>query len=265
MRAALAGGEEVNKRSVGGADQEGATGLMWAAWEGHEAVVELLLQQPGLDTNLSGGPNNLTALHLACIKGHVAILRRLLAHPSLTCHNNVDIFGNTPLMLAERENKFECAMELEEAVDLDLEEVGLEEMATTREGLEAWQGVREEQGRREVQRRKDTEGKRTSSVLETMVKYRFLEKQSKQKQKLLKKAKAKEAKEKRLRAVEAQRTNVESVQETIGKEVETVRNEKNTIQVSETSSSKRTTAWQSLYLSFISTERKSTGSQAVVN
>ena len=73
VRAALAGGEDVNKRSA-----VGGTGLMWAAWKGREAVIELLLQQPGLDVNLSGGPNSQTALHMACIKGHAGIVRRLL-------------------------------------------------------------------------------------------------------------------------------------------------------------------------------------------
>ena len=50
VRAALARGEEVNQRDV-----YGSTGLMLAARNGREDVVELLLQQPGLDVNLTGG------------------------------------------------------------------------------------------------------------------------------------------------------------------------------------------------------------------
>ena len=47
VRAALARGEEVSNR------KGGYTGPMFAANNGNEAVVELLLQQPGLDVNLA--------------------------------------------------------------------------------------------------------------------------------------------------------------------------------------------------------------------
>ena len=82
VKAALRRGEEVNLR--GG--KYNKTGLIWAADEGHESIVELLLLQPGLDVNLTDGDGD-TALHDACAEGHEAIVKRLLAHPSLrqTC------------------------------------------------------------------------------------------------------------------------------------------------------------------------------------
>ena len=102
-RAALARGEEVNQRDV-----YGSTGLMLAARNGHEDVVELLLQQPGLDVNLADEENHQTAPHGACQEAHAGIVRRLLAHPTLTCHNAVDRFGRTPLMYAVQWNNVEC-------------------------------------------------------------------------------------------------------------------------------------------------------------
>ena len=163
VRAALKRGEEVNKRQRA----EGYTGLILAALKGHEAVVELLLQQPGLDVNLTCHVYRRTALHMACRQGHAGIFRRLLAHPSLTCHNDLESEGFSPLMLAV------------EGVDLeikDLEGVGLEEVARIRGyGLEAWQVVRVEMGRRE-------EGNRILSIDEMMAKCsRILEKHSKKK------------------------------------------------------------------------------------
>ena len=46
VRRALARGEDVNK-----ATQYGVTGLMWAVYQNQNAIVELLLSQPGLHTS----------------------------------------------------------------------------------------------------------------------------------------------------------------------------------------------------------------------
>ena len=95
LRASLARGEDVNQRDAGG-----YTGLMRAVVMAHEAVVELLLQQPGLDVNLADEENHQTAPHGACQEAHAGIVRRLLAHPTLTCHNAMDSEGYSPLMWA---------------------------------------------------------------------------------------------------------------------------------------------------------------------
>ena len=94
-RAALARGGKVNQTTAGG-----NTGLMCAAAQGHESVVELLLQQPGLDVNLTREGSRRTALHAASSYGRAGIVRMLLAHPSLTCQNAGDRDGRTPLMWA---------------------------------------------------------------------------------------------------------------------------------------------------------------------
>ena len=79
--------------------------------------------------------------------------------------------------------------------------------------------VREELGRREERRRE--ERNKTLSMEEMMAKCSgVLEKHSKLKKMILKKAKAEEAREKRTRAAEAQRAKIESIQEKIKKEAE---------------------------------------------
>ena len=132
---------------------------MLAAHKGREAVVELLLQKPGLDVNLTGGRYNGTALHIDCGQAHAGIVRRLLAHPSQSCQNAVDGYGNNPLMWAVGMNKVECVRELVAVEGMDLETYdsrgrGLEEVARDEGSLEAWQVVREELGRREDARDK---------------------------------------------------------------------------------------------------------------
>ena len=188
--------------------------------KGDEAMAEFLLQEPGLDVNLTSTGTRWTALHWACQKGQTWIVRRLLAHPSLTCHNAVDSAGRSPLMNAVWWNRVECVRELVavEGVDLETRDSrgrGLEEMARIEGCLEAWQVVREELRRREEWRRRPkTEESRILSVEEMMAKCRgVLKKNPKQKKMILKKAKTKEAREKRRRAAEANMAKVESLQE----------------------------------------------------
>ena len=115
LAAALARGEVVNH-----IDKD-CSALMMAAVGNNEAVVELLLQQPGLDVNLTSKEIGQTALHMASSNGYTGIVRRLLAYPSLTCHNSRDIHGFSPLMLALMMNQVECVRELVAAEGIDLE------------------------------------------------------------------------------------------------------------------------------------------------
>ena len=148
VRAALGRGEEVNQR--GGRYQR--TGLMVAAYRGHRSTVELLLQQPGLEVDLTAR-DGYTALHWACVGGQGGVVARLLDHPSLTSLNTRDDSGSTPLMLAVSWGNVSCVRELvgQSGVELetrDSEGRGLEEVAREGDSLEAWQVVREELGRR---------------------------------------------------------------------------------------------------------------------
>ena len=96
------------------------TCLMAAAQQGNEAAVDLLLQQPGRDVNLADEVGY-TALHFAANRGHLGVVRRLLEHPSLTCLNARNSYGNTALMLALRNNHLKCVELLaeQEGVDMD--------------------------------------------------------------------------------------------------------------------------------------------------
>ena len=127
----------------------------------------------------------------------------------------------------------------EEGVDLETRDSqgrGLEELARDEGSQEAWQVVREELGRREERRRE--ERNKTLSTEEMMAKCSgVLEKHSKLKKMILKKAKAEEAREKRTRAAEAQRAKVESVQEKMKNEAKEKKRLDEALNVLETKSS----------------------------
>ncbi|KAF5137166.1 Protein TANC2 [Metarhizium anisopliae] len=76
----------------------GRTRLAWAAGEGHEAVVQLLLEK-GTDVNAKDIDGQ-TPLWLSAAKGHEAIVR-LLINEGADIHIK-DKHGRTPLMLAAR-------------------------------------------------------------------------------------------------------------------------------------------------------------------
>ena len=143
VREALASGQQVNQR---GGDR-GWTGLMLAASSGHASILQLLMNQPGLDVNLTDGSGR-TALHLACYKTFedVGIVKLLLAHPSLTCLNARDSSGGTPIMAAVHSGNVACVKELAKLPGVDLETrnsegLGLEEVARREGQYEAWDEV----------------------------------------------------------------------------------------------------------------------------
>ena len=113
VRAALARGEDVNLK-----DSRNSTGLMWAAYEMHNAIVSLLLDQPTVDLNCCDS-NGETALiyaiaapqrdknikreidyHAVEEYGNVEAVRLLLADPRLTTQNQRLHNGWTPAMFA---------------------------------------------------------------------------------------------------------------------------------------------------------------------
>ena len=59
------------------------TALAWAAFNGHVATVELLLERDDIDVNLIGDPRSLTPLVYAASNGHKAVVRILLKHADL--------------------------------------------------------------------------------------------------------------------------------------------------------------------------------------
>jgi ankyrin repeat protein len=62
-------------------DDNGRTSLSWAAWNGHEAVVKLLLATDGVDPDFKGTYGR-TPLSWAAERGHEAVIRLLQAHDS---------------------------------------------------------------------------------------------------------------------------------------------------------------------------------------
>jgi len=65
-------GSWINQR-----DCVGNTPLSWAARNGHEGVVKLLLEREDVDPNYPG-VNDLTPLGYAAVKGHERIVKLLL-------------------------------------------------------------------------------------------------------------------------------------------------------------------------------------------
>ena len=79
VRAALERGEDPNTRG-GEGWYKGSTLLREAAWDGSVGVVKTLLLDPRTDVNATEEPTGLTALHMACLRGHGDMVRLLLAH-----------------------------------------------------------------------------------------------------------------------------------------------------------------------------------------
>ena len=94
MQKALALGEDVNS-----ADHLKRTALMAAVMGGHESIVRLLIEQPGIDLNLRDSleVEANTALHHAVLEGQNSILRVLLQQPQLDV-NLLNDRDHSPLM-----------------------------------------------------------------------------------------------------------------------------------------------------------------------
>ena len=134
VRAALAGRgqawQDVNSRGRGG-----LTCLMVAVDEGHEGVVDLLLQQLGCLVNLRDDGGG-TALHWACAgPGRAEMVARLVARPGQRSLNVGDSSGSTPLMLAVEEGDMDCVRIL--LRELARWGAGLDINVTDREGRTA--------------------------------------------------------------------------------------------------------------------------------
>jgi len=79
-------------------DSYGQTPLLWAAENGHDAVVTLLLATDGVDPNAKNIVGD-TPLMRAADRGHNAVVRLLLAKDGVEADSK-DLFGNTPLLIA---------------------------------------------------------------------------------------------------------------------------------------------------------------------
>ena len=93
VRRGLRDGVGVNSR-----DSFGRTGLHLACLKGHLSIVRILLTVPDIDVN-SRNSYRSTGLYWACDGGHLSIVRILLAVPEIDV-NIVNYAGVTPLMAA---------------------------------------------------------------------------------------------------------------------------------------------------------------------
>jgi len=73
--------------------------LITAASFNQEELVDLLLAQEGIEVNARGGYYGHTALHIACGKGSIACVNKLLAFPGIDV-NALDQDKKTPIMWA---------------------------------------------------------------------------------------------------------------------------------------------------------------------
>ena len=80
------------------ADQRGLTSLHKACSEGHADVVQLLLNQPGIQINAADQAGG-TSLHVACFQGHADVVQLLLNQPGIQV-NAAGQDGMTSLHLA---------------------------------------------------------------------------------------------------------------------------------------------------------------------
>ena len=80
-------------------DTKGGTPLHWAASEGQDKIVRLLLDDERVDINAKAKDGE-TPLNLAAGKNHKDIVRMLLSNRRLTTPNDVDHLGEAPVMTA---------------------------------------------------------------------------------------------------------------------------------------------------------------------
>eukprot|EP00092_Neocalanus_flemingeri_P025961 GFUD01028137.1.p1 GENE.GFUD01028137.1~~GFUD01028137.1.p1 ORF type:complete len:228 (+),score=65.88 GFUD01028137.1:90-773(+) len=88
-----------------------ATPLTAALASNSHVLVQLLMDQPGLDVN-TAACNSWTPLHLACLAGDTKAIVRLGEHSRLITVNSEDDEGETPIMLAVWEGHTEVVREM---------------------------------------------------------------------------------------------------------------------------------------------------------
>lgn len=97
----------------------GWTALWWAAQNKQMSVVELLLKTTKVNANSKNRDYSEALLSWAARRGDVAIVKKLLEHPNVNV-NSRNWWGGTPLWLATRRGRFGIVRLLCENVKIDL-------------------------------------------------------------------------------------------------------------------------------------------------
>ncbi|KAI9154703.1 Ankyrin repeat domain-containing protein [Paramyrothecium foliicola] len=91
---------EMNKECLNDKDHRGQAPILWASKNGHEAVVKILLDTPGVEPDLEDQYGQ-TPLYWAARNGHEEIVRSLILSGKANV-NSRDNMGQTPLLWAAR-------------------------------------------------------------------------------------------------------------------------------------------------------------------
>jgi len=119
-------------------DNQGKCALHWAVYNKDNEALKLLLNVPNIDVNIVD-KHGYSAVHRAVVCGdNIEGLKLLLSHPSLTSltlNQRERLYGDTPVMLAVKQNssKHLKVLAADPRVDLDttdMEGRSLEEVAT---------------------------------------------------------------------------------------------------------------------------------------
>ncbi|WP_422474305.1 ankyrin repeat domain-containing protein [Endozoicomonas sp. ALB032] len=105
-------------------DDFGQTALTWAALHNYTNVVDKLLDQPGIRTNLPR-QDGAIPLHCACHYGHAEIVEKLLVRPDVQINHKTNE-GETPIQMAIKAGHIEIVKRLlEEGADIETSSVAL--------------------------------------------------------------------------------------------------------------------------------------------
>jgi len=83
--------------------------LIQAARWGHDAMIDHLVEEHGVDPNGSSGDDWRTALHVAALEGRVRTVKRLVEKHNVDIHKMTGYKATTALGLAEENGRTECA------------------------------------------------------------------------------------------------------------------------------------------------------------
>jgi len=100
-------------------DEDGRTPLSWAAEEGHEGVVRLLLERDDVDVN-SKDERDRTPLSWAAAEGQEGVVRLLLEREDVEADSK-DVVGDTPLSDAAARGREGVVRQLLERKDVNLD------------------------------------------------------------------------------------------------------------------------------------------------